>query len=1586
MASQFRVASGEMMFTRARVLPLALAMLLLPATAGRSAASTGEGPNMVRIPGHVLSALAHASEVNQPLDAHGHLLHDSDPITITIVLKRDDQAGFDRYLKEIYDPHSKNFHRYLKQREIARRFGPSERTYDAMLAYLRANGFKLSEGSANRLTLTVRGTRAMAERTFQVSIGEYKLGDRVFYANDTNPAMPVNVASAVESVAGLSNLANPQPRVVALINELYCIPHGRLVYHNFIQGYVAGLAAGTISYGSLSYNSIISAAAAADVAAQDKCLEAAWWAAISGNLNQNYDPPPPSWLGIDGTGQTIGLVEFDTYQPSDISDFSEFFGLIGLGGNPSNVSPVHVGGGATPGSNQDEVLLDIDDVMSAAPGAKILVYDAPFTGPGTSFQTVFNQMLTDGKVNIISNSWAYCEDQTTSADVQSIDSIFQSAEMQGISVFNGAGDSGSTCLDGSPNTISVPADSPNATAVGGSSTPPSVTETYAGETWWDGSTSTPPSGQGGFGVSTFFPRPAYQNGLNTSPMRSIPDVVTNADPAYGVAICEASAGGCPTGLSYGGTSSAAPIWASFAATLNQAQGSNIGMFNQAIYPFANSSAFRNAASMSSDFTHVGLGSPNLDLLHASLSGLTPGSVSASASTIEVWPLFAPVIPADGATAAFVVVHLLDANGIRVTGKTVSVVANAGSNATITPVSSPDTSAEIFQVVDLTPETLTLTITDTTDSITLPGNPAVMVLSPLAAAAALTAFPTTVAADGVTPTDITVTLQDSLGRPSPNKLVQLTQTGGNSVISGPNPPVTDSNGQIQFTATDTNNETITYSAVDVSDGNLAFPQTGTVSFNDSPAAGCAFTQTAAPGFILQPYATGFLAQSFEVGEIQTTCGGAYGMAWDSMGNLYASDQANGNLYKFPPGGGVAGAAGTLVGNIGQSLSGLVFDSSGNLYGSLEATGATPNTGAVVKINTSNGAVETIASNLTCSEPLSIDPLSGDLFTDDACFGASSTALWRVHNPSASPTVSVYASLPQIPNASIAFAPDGTMYIWDAGQGAEVTGTNGPMPPVVTTIPTIGDAASGMLAFGTQSGGGAQYLITNFPPNTSVTPNVPPTTSIFDLTTSPPTIGATLIQNGGTQSMALGPDGCVYTAGGNTIWRLTDSTGACSYTASTPAASLALTPVALESNPAQGTSQTFVANFHFVAVPAGTPILFNVSGANTEFKSINSDSNGQATFTYTGVNQGVDTIMASATVNGSPVFSNQAVITWAPGQDVTFLTLNLSPRSATQGQMVTVIASLSDVSQHPATALLGQTISFTLGSSSCQAITNSNGIASCSLTPNTGGIQTLSASFAGTAQYVASNASIGFNAMAPTPAPSATATSTPTATATATATATSTRTATATATATGTRTATATATATATSTATATATRTATATATRTATATATRTATATATSTATRTVTATATRTATATPTATATATRTAIATPTATATATPVGVVGPIFVSPPVLDFGNCFIGQRGNTLTAWLFNPWWNNGTAIISNIAIQGGTDFSIVPSATSCKSTLSVGDLCAITVQFNPAASGSRQGWLLIQDNALDSPQFVYLDGFGEKRFGH
>ena len=52
-------------------------------------------------------------------------------------------------------------------------------------------------------------------------------------------------------------------------------------------------------------------------------------------------------------------------------------------------------------------------------------------------------------------------------------------------------------------------------------------------------------------------------------MRSVPDVAINADPRVGIGLCQADAGGCPTGLSYGGTSMAAPEMTALTADLNQ---------------------------------------------------------------------------------------------------------------------------------------------------------------------------------------------------------------------------------------------------------------------------------------------------------------------------------------------------------------------------------------------------------------------------------------------------------------------------------------------------------------------------------------------------------------------------------------------------------------------------------------------------------------------------------------------------------------------------------------------------------------------------------------------------------------------------------------------------------------------------------------------------------------------------------------------------------------------------------------------------------------------------------------------------------
>ncbi len=84
-----------------------------------------------------------------------------------------------------------------------------------------------------------------------------------------------------------------------------------------------------------------------------------------------------------------------------------------------------------------------------------------------------------------------------------------------------------------------------------------------------------------------------------------------------------------------------------------------------------------------------------------------------------------------------------------------------------------------------------------------------------------ASPATVPADGVSTSTITVTLQDSLGNPVVGKTITLTGTGASVICyettcgttaNG----VTDGNGVVTFTVTDTTVESVTYTATDTTD--------------------------------------------------------------------------------------------------------------------------------------------------------------------------------------------------------------------------------------------------------------------------------------------------------------------------------------------------------------------------------------------------------------------------------------------------------------------------------------------------------------------------------------------------------------------------------------------------------------------------------------------------------------------------------------------------------------------------------------------------------------------------------------------------
>lgn len=1337
---------------------LAISLATYPALAVAERATA----RRVALPGHipaVQSAAKPVTPATASLMGAGASTDPDQSLTLTIVLQRTRQSAFADYLDRIYNRTSGDYLRFLSPVEVSDHFGPSQADYDAARGYFTERGFTVVADSLNRVTLTVSGTRAQVEAALEVSIRDYMLGERQFFAIDKEPTLPADLAPRVLAVTGLSNLASPQPQPLILrwirigIGIVICDLTYAAVYVGLLAAVANGLNGQPMTPAQL---------AGIGKKAQeflDKCVKNAVFAAY--NLPVGTDPPAPAWQGTDGTGQTIGLLAFDTFNRSDVADFIHMIGMPADTLDRIRQISVNGGAGRVPGPDQAEVLLDINAVLLLAPGAEIEVYDGPFNGANVSFQAIFNAMINGG-VDIISNSWAYCEDQTSLADVQSIDSILQAAAASGISVFNAAGDTGSTCLNGSPNTAAVPASSPSATAVGGSSVTLAPGMFYGSETWWNGTADVPPTGQGGFGLSRFFNRPSYQDGFTAAAMRSVPDVVVHADPASGIQICMAADGGCPTGALYGGTSLSAPVWGAFTALLNQSQGTNLGALNPHLYALAGTDALHDAASMGTDFAHVGLGSPSLPNVHRRLTGQTAGPVDPTVSEVRLyldgfapWPSGGPLgmpVAADGAAAATVAVRLADNFGNPVAGKAVSLSASPGSSAVISPASAvtqADAGGAVFTVTNLIAESVTLTATDATDGVVLPKTVDVLFVVPPAAGGGIGASPTVVTADGTSTTTITVTLQDGLGRPASGKEVRLSQNAGaHSHISGPAPAFTDSNGQIAFTATNTYNETVTYAAVDVTDGDLSVPGSASVTFGSGAGTACtALPPTAGQGYVVTPFATGFAAANFFFGGINFGgCQGGIGMAFDGAGNLYAADIVNGNVYRFGPAGGVAGPA-TLVSNVlGPGVTGLTFGADGKLYA---ARAGNPNRD-IVEIDPTTGALlrDDVGSTTLCAFGLATDPLSGDLFVSDYCFTGGNREIRRVSNPgSATPTTSVYVTTTTDTNGQIAFAPDGTMFLRSGPNILRVSGTDQPSP-AFSIVPVSNPSPWGNLgmAIGASApDGSALSLIGGVGPDPAFGNDPAGITAAFDLGGNPATVSAHLI-NGQALGNAIGPDGCLYVSGQDTVYRVTNFDGHCApLAARRDAPSLTLTPTSVAPNPVQGSPQTFTAALHYASVPEGTPVQFVVGGANSRMHIGHVDTNGAATMTYAGTFTGDDFVMANIKLGDEVVVSNRARVSWGPGAHASFISLNTSPTGAVAGATVTLEAALFDVSAGG--PLTGVQVEFSLAGQVCTATTDALGVARCDLVLPDAGNFTLRVRFLGSGPHLPATDERGFFVAAP-----------------------------------------------------------------------------------------------------------------------------------------------------------------------------------------------------------------------------------------------
>jgi kumamolisin len=291
----------------------------------------------------------------------------------------------------------------------------------------------------------------------------------------------------------------------------------------------------------------------------------------------------------NGQGQTIGILEFGGgYFSDDLAAFCKDANVpvptvtaISVNSTPTNQRD-----GA-----EDEVMLDVEVVAGVCPAATIVVYFSSFDENGwiSNIDTAVHDTQNNPKV--ISISWGYAEDAQggwTAGAVDAISDTLQAATLLGVTICVAAGDDGSDdgVGDGLAH-VDFPASSPYVLSVGGT-TLSQLSGGGVNETVWkdgDGLRKDNGGSTGG-GVSTQFSRPAWQtvniNSVNPGSIegRVVPDVAADASANTGYWMVVDGQGGAA-----GGTSAAAPLWASLILRINAnlAAGKQAGYVTPLLY-------------------------------------------------------------------------------------------------------------------------------------------------------------------------------------------------------------------------------------------------------------------------------------------------------------------------------------------------------------------------------------------------------------------------------------------------------------------------------------------------------------------------------------------------------------------------------------------------------------------------------------------------------------------------------------------------------------------------------------------------------------------------------------------------------------------------------------------------------------------------------------------------------------------------------------------------------------------------------------------------------------------------------------------
>jgi subtilase family serine protease len=648
-------------------------------------------------------------------------------VEVVVALQPRNPVALSNFATKVSTPGTAVYRHYLSVHQFAARYGATPATIAAVRSALTKAGLRLGATKANGLSFAASGDAAQIGRAFSTRLERYLLpSGRIAFANTSAPALPAGLARNVEAVIGLSDLYLAHPLSLLHLPARHVSLNATHVVRHASQP-PAGAAAPCTDATS-------AATGDTDSPAPGTPLNTAPLASAAYTTDQfadAYDYDPLYQAGDFGKGATVGIFELEGNFPSDITSYEQCYKL--------DTSVAYVpedGGPAAPNSSDEdgmETELDIENVIGLAPQSSVIVYQAP--NSDTGLYDNYAAMVTNPQINVISTSWGECELEEGSTDANSENTLFQEAAAQGQSVVAAAGDSGAEdcAVSDAPLPIAAvddPGSQPFVTSAGGTSlesigNPPATPPT---ETVWNNGAALGASAQGGAGgggVSELWAMPTYQtdaptwlNTINsqssgstcsatTGDCREVPDVTASAD-LYNAYLVYYDGAWTPVG----GTSGAAPLWASLFALADadaQCTTDPVGFANPVLYGAAGASK----AGYADDFNDITTG--NNDLFDTNGGQFAAGTAYDMASGLGS-PIAGNLAPALCTEATAIATPT-------------SPGAPASTTTTASTTTAADTTTDQTTTETTTDQTTTETTTETDTTTVTTASPATVVTAP-----------------------------------------------------------------------------------------------------------------------------------------------------------------------------------------------------------------------------------------------------------------------------------------------------------------------------------------------------------------------------------------------------------------------------------------------------------------------------------------------------------------------------------------------------------------------------------------------------------------------------------------------------------------------------------------------------------------------------------------------------------------------------------------------------------------------------------------------------------------------------------------